>query len=590
MKISRIKNNSVIVRFVVVMLLTLAAPFTIVLILTTNRLAAMERESANQYLFSNLKTVSATVDQILRNLEFSHSLVFQNRAFMNGIHRLEPYDQRDEYSDFRNITGIRNSIFTVAAANRNIDSIYVYSLTAQRMFSSRVNWDPEFNHFDARDYEWFNTYLNGNLSYPWHITGEIREDRNILSSYRDIWVHGHDYPIALISINVDTSQITEMLSDVTPDGIGYIFIIDANGNIISHRDYPDDTLEEIIGNMPPDVSEGYFSIQVGDSNLFTSFYTSAYSGFRYVVATSLDQIQTTVPVMIQLILLFLALLALLIFLALFLAHRYFYTPIASVYTGMKKLQEGDFSVQLPKNKTYEFDYINRNFNHTVDSIRKLINENYANKLVNKEAELRNLQNQLNEHFLYNTLDSIHWLAKKENASKACEMVFALANFYRLSLSSGKDVISVSDVLDMLRSYLFIQNFRMNDSLIYEIECEPSLLNQPILKNLLQPIVENSIIHGISGLERVGVIEVLISRQNEQMRIKVSDNGKGFADDKLKQVYEQLELQNPYCEHSFALKSIQSQLQIFYGLDIKLNIDSILGQGASVWFDLPIGSL
>jgi len=583
LKMSNPKANSVIVRFVGVMLLVLVIPFTILLILTTTRLSTMEREDAHQYLSSNLRTVSSTVDQILRNLEFSHIPIFQDRAFSTGIRRLAPYDDREEYSDFRNITGIRNRISEVAVANAYIHSVYVYSFSARRMFSSRINWDPAFNHFDGTNVEWLNTYFSNDLGYPWHITREVRGDRTILSSYRDIQIYGDGFPIALVSINVDASSITQKLSEVTPDDVGCAFIMDGNGNVIRQVCHQDGACEAVIAQIPLAEMEGYFETH----NLFVSFYTSSYSGLRYVIATSLDQIQTSVPLMRQLIILFFLLIALLAVVVVFLVYYYLYVPIKALHSGMNRLQDGDFAVRLPQSPTAEFDYINRSFNHMAENIRKLINENYANKLVNKEAELRNLQNQINEHFLYNTLDSIRWLARKENAPEASDMVLLLANFYRLSLSSGKDVIPVKDVLEMLKNYLNIQMYRMRDALSFTVSCEPSLLSQRILKNSLQPIVENAIIHGVSGLDRPGVIEVRVTRQDGLMRIMVNDNGKGFSADKLKQVRQQLDLQDPYCEHSFALKTIQSQLQIFYGLNIALHIDTVYGQGSSVWFDLPI---
>jgi two-component system sensor histidine kinase YesM len=291
--------------------------------------------------------------------------------------------------------------------------------------------------------------------------------------------------------------------------------------------------------------------------------------------------------MVQLIALFLLLLVLLAVLAMVLTHYYFYIPIRELISGMKRLQNGDFTIQLPKNPTHEFEYINRNFNHTAQSIQKLINENYAGKLINKEAQLKNLQNQINEHFLYNTLDSIHWLARLEDAPRACDMVFALSNFYRLSLSFGKDLIPVRDVIKMLENYLYIQKFRMRDALDFSISCDPSLSEERILKNLLQPLVENAIIHGIAGLPRPCIIEIHFTRQQEYMQIKITDNGKGFSQEKLQKVREQLDSKDPYSEHSFALKTIQSQLQIFYGKDIALCIDTVIDQGTVVRLDLPI---
>jgi len=583
-----LRSNSAIVRFAGIMLLALVLPVCVVLLITANRLSALERENAHQYLGSNLRTVSSTVDQILRNLDFSHVPVFQDRLFLRGVRQLVPYDQREEYSDYRNIAGIRNCIFRVAAGNNNIHSIYVYSFTAQRFFSSRVNWNPMFNHFDGIGIDWLDTFRSSDLSQPWHIASAVEDGGLLLSSYREIRVYGYDAPIGLVSVNADAAELYRLLYETAPGETKASFIIDNNGRVISSPVYHDSILQEIMEHLPDGEAEGYIELRLDGTAVFVSYFTSQYSGFRYVIATPLNQIQTSAPVIIQLLAIFMLLLLLLIVLAMVLTRHYFYKPIRSLFSGMEQLKSGDLSTSLPENPTYEFDYINSSFNNTVESLRNLINENYANKLIYKEAQLRNLQNQINEHFLYNTLDSIHWLAKMENANKACDMVFALADFYRHSLSFGQDVTPVRNVIKMLENYLYIQKFRMKDNLNYEINCDQSLYNEQILKNLLQPLVENSIAHGIVGMTKPGMINIDFTRDGNFMRITVKDNGKGFTESKLEQVRQQLELQDPYCEHSFALKAIQSQLQIFYGLDILLQISSVAGEGSSVTVELPIG--
>ena len=585
----RLRTNSVIVRFAGIMLLALVIPVSVVLLITANRLSALERENAQQYLGSNLRTVSSTVDQILRNLEFSHVSVFQDRQFLRGVRQIVPYDVREEYSDYRNVTGIRNCIFRVAAGNNHIHSIYAYSFNAERFFSSRVNWNPAFNHFDGAGVDWLDTYRISDLSQPWYITAAVENNSLILSSYREILVYGHDKPVGILSVNIDATEVYGMLDEIAPGETKASLMSDANGRVISSLDHRDDALQDILAHLPENEPEGYFEFNLDGTAVFASFYTSSYSGFRYAVATPLDQIQTSAPVIIQLLIIFMVLLLLLIILAMVLARHYFYMPVRSLFSAMEQLKGGDLTTRLPENPTYEFDYINSSFNNTVESVRNLINENYANKLIYKEAQLRNLQNQINEHFLYNTLDSIHWLAKLENAHKACDMVFALADFYRLSLSFGQDVTPVRNVIKMLESYLYIQKFRMKDNLNYDINCDEFLLDEQVLKNLLQPLVENAIVHGIVGMHRPGVINIDFFRMETFMRITVTDNGKGFSDSKLEQVREQLDLQDPYCEHSFALKAIQSQLQIFYGLDIRLQIDTVFGKGSTVTVDLPMGA-
>ena len=580
MKRIRLHGNSALIRFAAVMLLGLALPFTVVLLLTAGRLRDMERQSAHQYLASNLRTVSATVDEALRNLEFSHTNIFMDSDFLSSIRRLAPYDSREEYSDFRDTNHIRSCISRVMATNAYIDSIYAYSFPAQRVFSSKTNWDPAFNHFTQAP--WLDDAARAGRASPWVITREIRDGRFILSSYREVWTYGDESPVGLVSINVDSATVARMLGAVVPSSESHSFLMDPYGQIIGYEPH-DETVERLraVGK------EGYFDFQSENGNMFVAYFTSEYSGFRYVIATPLHLIQTSVPVMTQLILLFLLLLLLLGILAMILVRHYFFSPTRALFEGMARVEAGDFSLRLPRNATREFGYINRAFNQMVESIDQLITENYANRLVNKEAQLRNMQNQLNEHFLYNTLDSIHWLARLEDAPQASEMVFALASFYRHSLSSGRDTIPVEEVVEMLRNYLFIQKVRLRDAMAYTLACDPAVSSQLLPKNAVQPLVENAILHGLKDLDRTGEIFVSFAASEGGMRVSVRDNGNGFTPEKLAQVRDQLEMKNTYCEHSFALKAVQSQLHIFCGTAIALHIETNQGQGTTVWFEMPL---
>jgi two-component system sensor histidine kinase YesM len=564
----------------------------------------MEQESANQFLSSNLRTVSSALDQALFNLERLHVFIFMDSQFLNSIRRLAPYDIREEYSDYINTNSIKNRINNVAITSNYIHSIYAYSFTARRIFSSKVSWDAAFNHFS--DASWLDTYRE-NFSRdagmflrttPWYFTRDIRDDRSLLASYREVWANNQ--PIGLVSVNVDTGDIAKMLKEAIPEKTGVTFILDNPGNIIREEAAPGrDTWEAdqalpswLIPRIPEDTKTGFFNTSYRGRDLFISYYTSPYSGFKFVAAAPLDQIQTTVPVMKLLIGLFLLLLGLMFIITLFLARYYFWTPVRTVFAGMKQIEEGNFAARLPPNPSYEFGYINGHFNSMAENIQKLIEENYASKLVSKEAQLKNIQNQLNEHFLYNTLDSIRWLARKENAREASQMVYALANFYRTSLSSGRDIIPLQDVVEMARNYLYIQNIRMRDSLRYTIHCDPELLTQEIPKGLLQPLVENALVHGMRSLDRPGEIRISFEKitaltREALMRVAVQDNGRGFEEARLREVREQLELPDPYCDRSFALKTVQSQLQLYYTIKNTVHIETVPGEGAMVWFEVPI---
>ena len=583
-----LRVNSVILRFASLMLIMLALPFFAALVVSADRLSRMEKESANQFLSSNLRTVASTLDQVLMNLERLHAFIFMDAQFLNGLRRLSPYDSREEYGDYINTNSIKNRINHVAVTNDYIFSIYAYSFTAERIFSSKVNWNEKFNHF--ADAPWLRSYREQGLERPWHFTLDIQDGRPLLASYREVWTNNQ--PIGLVSVNVDTADIARMLDEVIPGEAGHTFIMDDRGNIIRGTAGGDDeTGGPFIGRLVPgiisDQNDGFFDMSYNGKKMFVSHYRSPYSGFRFVAAAPLDQIQTSTPVMARLIMMFLLLQGLMIAVTLFLARHYFWTPIRALFAGMRQMREGDFSARLPPNSSYEFGYINSNFNEMADNIQKLVEENYASKLINREAQLKNLQNQLNEHFLYNTLDSIHWLARREKAAQASEMVFALAKFYRISLSAGHEVIPVRDAAEMMRNYLYIQKIRMRDALNYTIRCDPSLEDLLMPKGLLQPLVENALVHGLRPLEKGGEIRIVFDCVPGGAHVSVADNGVGITEERLRLVLDQLESPEAYRDQAFALKTVQSQIRLYYGVRSPVRIETSPGNGTLVWFEIPV---
>ena len=579
--------NSAIVRFAVLMLFTLALPFSVILFLAANNLSRMEKEIANQFLSSNLRTVALTLDQVLTNLERLHAFTFMDTQFLGGMRGLALYEEREEYSDYLNTISIKNRINNVAATNNYIFSLYAYSLYARRFFSSRINWDPDFNFF--LDSFWLRSYMEQGLDRPWHFTEGVEDGRTLLVSYREVW--DNNQPIGLVSINVDAEEAAKMLYEVIPNVTGSTFIMDDWGNIVRRIAGPSDFgndaafIDWLVSEIPEENS-GFFDTSYEGNEIFVSYYRSQYSGFRFVAAAPLKQIQTGTSVMFQLFMIFILLQVIMIVMIMILASYYFWTPLRILFTGMRQVQEGDFSARLPHNPAYEFGYINNNFNIMAENIQRLIEENYASKLISKEAQLKNLQNQLNEHFLYNTLDSIHWLARKENAQQASQMVFALANFYRISLSSGHEIIPVRDVVQMIQNYLYIQKSRMQD-VSYSITCDPSLEDTLMPKGLLQPLVENALIHGLKSLNRPGEILVTFENISPCMKVTVADNGRGFTEERLRQVREQLESPDSFRDQSFALKTIQSQIWLYYNTKNSVNIETAPDKGAVIWFSVPV---
>jgi two-component system sensor histidine kinase YesM len=508
--------------------------------------------------------------------------------FVTSVKKLSPYASRETDIDYKLTQNIKNGLAKATNINDYINSAYVYCFPSNRMFASNINWNPSFNNFDTKNSDWFNTYKKNNGQQPFTITTAVESKQKILAEYKEIQEYGDPQPIAVISINVDTSVISNLLQEVNVNKSGYTFLIDPYSNIISNNPTQDNSVcNEIANNVSTDDSQGFFSVRINGETMFVSYYTSSYSRLKYFVVAPLNDITTVTPLMLVVIILFFINSIVMVLFSILLAYHYLFKPIQTLFHGMRKVEEGFFDLRLPTANSYEIGFINQNFNNMVQNIDKLIKENYINKLVSKEAQLKAIQNQLNEHFLYNTLDSIHWMSRTENAPISCDMIFSLATFYRLSLSSGKEFIPIRDIVEIINNYMHIQKFRMEDAFIYDVICDEGVSEIPTPKFLYQPIVENAITHGIKDLKKQGVIHISFTKNENMIQFCVQDNGNGIEEKQLQEIYRQLNSEDQGTDYVFALKTIQSQLKIHYGESSGLHIESKSGEGAKVWFNFPI---
>lgn len=570
------------------MLIIFIIPFAILLIFIMARISENENQSANQYLSSNIKTVSNTVDQILKNLEYSYVPLLTDNEFTMSVKKLSPYDKRDPTVDYLQLKNIKNGLAKATFINDYVNSAYVYCLPSNRIFASNINWDPDFDNYNTKNSDWFNTYKKNNNQQPFVITTALQGNRKILVEYKEMREYGSPNPIAVLSINMDNSVISNLLQEVNVNKSGYSFLVDPYSSIISNStDNNNSICGEIAKIASEHKSETFFSTTIGGKKLFVSTYTSSYSHLTYFVAAPLKDIKTVTPLMKVVIILFFLDALIVLSCAILLAYHYFFRPIQALFDGMKKVENGLLDFRMPKSKSYEIGYINYNFNNMVQNIDKLIKEDYINKLVNKESQLKTIQNQLNEHFLYNTLDSIHWMARTENAPVSCDMIFSLATFYRLSLSSGKEFISILEVVEIINNYMHIQKIRMEEAFVYNVTLDETISDVSTSKFLFQPIVENAIHHGLRNLDKQGIIAISFTKSGEAIRFCVQDNGNGMDSAKLEKVLASINSESQKTDNVFALKTIQSQLKIYYGENCNLHIESNPDQGTKVWFDFSI---
>lgn len=275
-------------------------------------------------------------------------------------------------------------------------------------------------------------------------------------------------------------------------------------------------------------------------------------------------------------------------------------PIGQLMSFMSKAESGDLNVRYWGDRSDEIGMLGRSFNTMLAQISRLLTLTELQERQKREAELRSLQAHIKPHFLYNTLDTIHWMARNKGAEDIAEVVQSLSRLFRLGLSKGSDIVPLADELEHVVNYLKIQHVRYSSKLSYSIDANPQLQEFYVLKLLLQPIVENAIYHGIKERRGPGQITIDVKEQTGDLYMTIRDNGVGISPEKLTKLREKLEsvgkgLESGKQEHSLAenassgygIMNVQARIRLTYGKEYGLQINSELGTGTTVILRHPI---
>jgi two-component system sensor histidine kinase YesM len=237
----------------------------------------------------------------------------------------------------------------------------------------------------------------------------------------------------------------------------------------------------------------------------------------------------------------------------------------------------------------EITELGMSFNIMIGKIRELLDAKIKEQENLKKAELRALQAQINPHFLYNTLDTIIWMAESQKTDEVVQIVSALSNFFRISLSKGKDWIAIREEIERTRSYLTIQKMRYRDIMDYQIEVDDAVANCTILKLILQPLVENALYHGLKNQRRRGAITIRAKQKNEdEVLLQVEDDGVGIPPEKLARITAMMNDNSDEIrfERGFGLDNVNKRIKLYYGKQYGLSINSEYQTGTCVTLVIP----
>ena len=427
---------------------------------------------------------------------------------------------------------------------------------------------------DVTGENWFTSTLekteNMHFSTP-HVQyifdGSENQYRWVISLSRAVEItQGPSTDQGVLLIDIRYSSLEQLFDGVNLGNGGYVYLISSSGEIIYH---PQAQLIDsgIVRENNLEVSglrDGNYRQTVDGEERTVTVKTVGYTGWKVVGVTPLDGVSLN-NIKTKLLVIFMIAFVLFIMTIInsYISSR-ITDPIKELEKSVNEIEAGNLETEVRSGGSYEIQHLGNSIQNMARQIRRLMDDIVAEHESKRKSEFDTLQAQINPHFLYNTLDIIVWMIENENLTDAVRVVTALARFFRISLSRGKSIITVRDELEHVRNYLMIQHMRYKNKFSYTVEAEDEVLDLASLKLILQPLVENSIIHGLQLFtsDRAGLITITGYQEDSLICLRIADNGSGMDEETVGRLNSQIFSEE---RSSFGIQSIKKRLKLYFAV-------------------------
>jgi len=444
------------------------------------------------------------------------------------------------------------------------------------------------NNVGIAHQDWFRSVAPGSRMHTFtepHVQRLYKgEYRWVISLSKGIeWADGSNTHQGVILVDLNFNNIKELCSKELGEN-GYLYIVDKNGRLVYHprQQMIYAGIEDKTVPLACELDGGSRIFPQDGGRMMISVKTLKNADWRVVGVSPLNGLLTYDEELRNFVMLIVTCVVLLaVFLSI--VFSFFITsPMNRLMRLMGEVDAEKLDTFSTARGVYEVNELSRSFNQMVYKIKRLMQQVVEEQQLLRKSEMRTLESQINPHFLYNTLDSIMWMAESGDQKNVVKMIAALAKFFRLSLSGGSETISVKDEIQHAENYLVIQKMRYDEQFDYEISVDPVVSDWKTLKILLQPIVENAIIHGVGNLPYKGEIKISAGICKDKLVFEVSDNGFGMKPD----VLENILAEKPSDKSGIGVHNVHQRIQLMYGPEYGLQFESQPDEGTTVRITLP----
>ena len=573
---------------------TIAVAFSCLIVVTITVIAWMSyhlstdavKKNSRDYTYQLMGQVSSNIDSYINYMDNISRMVLSS-------YDIKEYLLKQVYLGATGKEDLKQKISfqlnTVLNTRKDISSVLIFGTNGEIIpYNDKIKLNPQV---DPTEQSWYKKAIEAQgkvVISSSHVQNMILNDYNsVISLSRELSSDVGDEKLGVLLVDLNYSVINDICNKIKLGNRGYVFIVDAQGNIVYHPDQQliaNNQKVELISQVMRTPGSSFVTSEGKNSRMYT-IKTSQATGWKIVGVTYVDELVSNKDEL-QTYTLFggIGLLIIAVLLSIILSLR-ISRPIKQLESSMKQVEKGNFDIQVDIQSSNEIGHLSKRFNRMTTEIKELMLQNVKEQELKRKSELQVLQAQINPHFLYNTLDSIIWMSESGKSKEVTLMTASLAKLFRLSISKGEEFISIFNEIEHIKNYLTIQKMRYKSKLDFEINVDKSIHSYKAIKIILQPLVENAIYHGIRNNEGIGTIQITGIRKENRILLQVIDNGIGMSQEDIQSMYRKDRTSEK--GGGIGVLNVDTRIKLHFGEPYGLHFESELGKGTTVNVWLPV---
>ena len=509
--------------------------------------------------------------------EINKQIVLNYESYIKSVIETSNYiqaaslnlDVRDSYNELQDIYLYNSEI------KKDVVSIFLFDEEGKKILG---NSPDNMRFYNIPDENWFKNALSEKTTFHFSAPhrqslASIRNEEVISVSKSVKYSTAGTEKDGILLIELNFKTLTDLADKTNLGQGGHILILNDDDSIIylsGKREQKDlsASIEIAVNNYL-----GGFKTEIDSMEMYININTLIQTRWRIVTINNVNELALARREMLLILfIIFVLSFAVTAFVSFIISGR-ISSPLNQLKKSMLKIEKGDFHTKVEVSGQKEVVRLSRSFNSMLAEISRLMDKVVNEQREKRKTELKALQNQINPHFLYNTLDSIVWLAENKRTEDVITTVIALARFFRISISKGETFIPVKDEISHIKNYLTIQKIRYVDKFEYNFEIDPEVYDFKVMKLILQPIVENAIYHGVG--EETEHITIRSYLDGGFLVFEVENTGYGITEERIEDIYSILKGENS--KSSVGMRNVYLRLKLFYGDKADIHISSELDE-------------